>query len=237
MSLQKPFQRSAYPDQHPPQHDPRVIVRVAGALICGFAVLAAAAFVVRNDLYKWIAGAAEGSGLELVVGLVAEVGVLVLVGTAALLAAWTWVRDRRSFLTLAVAGVGVVGAYVTSEMIKLVIAEQRPCQALNIETVLTCPAAGDWSWPSNHATIAAAFATACVLTAPRTAWLVIPTAALIAASRVAAGVHYVHDVLSGLALGMLSVTLIIIILRPLSKYLSRLPLSTQTTTPGSKRQR
>src|SRR5699024_2357425 len=60
---------------------------------------------------------------------------------------------------------------------------------------------GDWSWPSNHAVLAAAFATACILVVPRLAWFALPLALAIAASRVAAGVHYVHDVLSVPALG------------------------------------
>jgi membrane-associated phospholipid phosphatase len=53
--------------------------------------------------------------------------------------------------------------------------------------LLTCPGAGDWSLPSNHATLAAALATAVVVVQPRLwAWAV-PIAALVAASRVAAG--------------------------------------------------
>ena len=144
----------------------------------------------------------------------AEVGVLALVGSAALLAAWSWLRDRRAFLTLTSAGIGVVGAYATSEFVKLLVEEQRPCRALDVQTVLACPGMGDWSWPSNHATIAAAFAAACIFTLPGSAWFVAPVAALIAASRVAAGVHYVHDVLAGLALGLLGVAIAVAIMRP-----------------------
>lgn len=187
-------------------------------------MMAAVAFLVRNDLYTEVASAAAGSAMESSVGLVAEAGVLVLVATAGLLAAWTWLRERHSFLILASAGVGVVGTYATSEVVKLLIAAQRPCRTLDIETVLTCPAVGDWSWPSNHATIAGGFATACILVAPRTAWLVVPVAALIAASRVAGGVHYAHDVLSGLALGVLGVTIAVIVLRPLRARLAQVPL-------------
>ena len=97
---------------------------------------------------------------------------------------------------------------------KLLVEEQRPCRALDVQTVLACPGMGDWSWPSNHATIAAAFAAACIFTLPGSAWFVAPVAALIAASRVAAGVHYVHDVLAGLALGLLGVAIAVAIMRP-----------------------
>src|SRR5699024_10637512 len=74
---------------------------------------------------------------------------------------------------------------------------------------LSCPGGGDWSWPSSHAALAAAFAAACILVVPRLAWFALPLALAIAASRVAAGVHYVHDVLSGLALGALVVAAVV----------------------------
>jgi membrane-associated phospholipid phosphatase len=188
--------------------------RAAWGLAGFLALLSIVTFFARDDLYASVAAAASGSVLEAVVGMVAEVGALALVGTAALLAAWSWFRDRRAFLTLSSAGIGVVGAYATSELIKLLVQEQRPCRALDVQTVLACPAVGDWSWPSNHGTIAAAFAAACFFTFPRSAWFVTPIAALIAASRVAAGVHYVHDVLAGVALGMLGVTIAVAIMRP-----------------------
>lgn len=188
--------------------------RVAWGLTGFFALLSAVTFFARDDLYASLAAAASGSVFESVVGMVAEVGVLALVGSAALLAAWSWLRDRRAFLTLTSAGIGVVGAYATSEFVKLLVEEQRPCRALDVQTVLACPGMGDWSWPSNHATIAAAFAAACIFTLPGSAWFVAPVAALIAASRVAAGVHYVHDVLAGLALGLLGVAIAVAIMRP-----------------------
>lgn len=187
--------------------------RVAWALGGLLALLSAATFFARDDLYASAAAAASGSEWEAVVGIVAEVGVLTLVGSAAVLAVWGWLRDRRAFLTLASAGVGVAGAYATSELVKLLVEQQRPCRAVDVQTVLACPGVGDWSWPSNHATVAAAIAAACFFTLPRSAWFVAPVAALIAASRVAAGVHYVHDVLAGLALGLVGVTIAVALLR------------------------
>lgn len=184
--------------------------------------LAAAATVpLRDRLYLSVAQTVEASFLGPVAGLVADKGLLVLVGFTAALAVWLWRSDRRGFGTLAVGGLGVVSAYLSSELIKLVVTEPRPCRALGIETVLECPEVGDWSWPSNHSVIAASFATACILAAPRLIWLVAPLAAVLAFSRVAAGVHYVHDVLSGMALGVLVVSLVVAALLP---YVSRLPL-------------
>ncbi|MFD6894437.1 phosphatase PAP2 family protein, partial [Rhodococcus sp. NPDC060086] len=129
---------------------------------------------------------------------------------------------------LATGGIGVVGAYLLSEVIKLMVTEERPCRVLDVDTIMSCPEVGDWSWPSNHSVIAAAFATACIIALPRAAWLAVPMAVLIAFSRVAAGVHYVHDVASGLALGTAVVALVVVVLQPVGR---RLPRSLATTHP------
>ncbi len=186
---------------------PRIVLGI-GVL----ALLALAAFVFRENLYRPIVGTTEASPIATLAGLVAESGLLVLIATAGILAAWSWLRARHTFWILVLAGVGVVAAYLASEGVKLLVAQERPCQALDVQTVLACPGAGDWSWPSNHSVIAAAFATACIVAVPRTARFVVPVAVTIAFSRVAAGVHYVHDVLSGLALGVLVVVLVTAVL-------------------------
>ena len=178
------------------------------------ALLALAALPVRETLYLTVVRAGGSSFLAPLVGLMADKGLLLLVATTAGVTVLTWVRDRAAFWTLVVAGVGTVAAYLVSEGIKLVVSEQRPCRVLEIDTVLACPPPGDWSWPSNHSVLAAAFATACVVALPRIRALVLPLAMVIAGSRVAAGVHYVHDVLSGLALGVLIVVLTVAVLRP-----------------------
>ncbi|MFD6856675.1 phosphatase PAP2 family protein [Rhodococcus sp. NPDC060090] len=171
------------------------------------ALLAVAAVPVRDELYLAIAQTFEASFLGSAAGIVADKGLLVLVATAGVLAVWSWLRDRRAFRTLVVAGVGVIAAYLLSEVIKLVVTEPRPCRTLGIATVLECPEIGDWSWPSNHSVIAASFATACVLAVPRMLWFVAPLAVVLGLSRVAVGVHYVHDVFSGMAWGVLVVSL------------------------------
>lgn len=191
-----------------------VALRPVGLVVGVLVLLSAATYTVRDPLYLTLAGAAGSSSLwGPVAGLVAEKGLLVLVAVTAWLVIRSWRRDRCVFWTLAAAGAGVVGAYVTSEAVKMLVAEERPCRALVVRTVLACPPPGDWSWPSNHAVIAAAFATACVVAAPRTAWFVVPVAVSIAAGRVLAGVHYVHDVAAGLALGVLGVVLVVLVAR------------------------
>lgn len=75
----------------------------------------------------------------------------------------------------------------------------RPC----MRSPWACPPLGDWSFPSNHAAIAAAAAVAILLTDRRLGAVAVPAALLMAASRVWIGVHYPHDVLIGLVTGAL----------------------------------
>lgn len=178
------------------------------------AALALATYPVRERLFTAVAGFAEGSALASAVASVADFGLLALVATAGVLAVWCWLRARRRFWLLALAGLGVITAYGLSEAVKPLVEQPRPCSVVDTVTVLNCPGGGDWSWPSNHAVLAAGFTTACILVVPRLAWLAVPLALAIAASRVAGGVHYVHDVLSGLALGALVVAAVVAVAWP-----------------------
>ncbi|MGC5660788.1 phosphatase PAP2 family protein [Micromonospora sp. WMMD723] len=107
-----------------------------------------------------------------------------------------------------VAPATVVLAYGCSELLKSLIDEERPCRGAVTILAAPCPPTGDWSFPSNHATIAGALATAVLLLSPRWGLLAAPLALLAAFSRVFVGVHYPHDVLAGLLLG-LAVTLLV----------------------------
>ncbi|WP_410537285.1 phosphatase PAP2 family protein [Streptomyces sp. KL2] len=139
-----------------------------------------------------------------------EGGLLVLL---ALLAAACW-RVRRAepgvLARALLGGAAVAVAYGASEAVKLTVREERPCRAVAgaPAPIAPCPEPGDWSFPSNHATIAAAAAVAVVLAWRATAWLVLPLAALTAFSRVFIGVHYPHDVAAGALLGAAAVLLV-----------------------------
>ncbi|MET9020755.1 phosphatase PAP2 family protein [Actinopolymorpha sp. NPDC004070] len=124
----------------------------------------------------------------------------------AVLFVFAWWRSRRGDargVALAVlAPVTTVVAYAVSEVAKSFLREERPCRAVAaVVTLAPCPVSGDWSFPSNHATIAAAAAVGLVLAWQRLAWLVVPLALLLGATRVYLGVHYPHDVAAGLVLG------------------------------------
>ncbi|MEV4845161.1 phosphatase PAP2 family protein [Micromonospora matsumotoense] len=107
-----------------------------------------------------------------------------------------------------VAPATVVLAYGCSEVLKSLVDEDRPCRGAATILAGQCPPVGDWSFPSNHATIAGALATAVLLLSPRWGLLAAPLALLAALSRVFVGVHYPHDVLAGLLLGV-AVTLLL----------------------------
>ena len=212
---------------------PRTVLLIALGTVLLLGALALAAWPTRGGLFERAAGGTAGSSLAGFAGLVADKGLLALVAATGCLVLFTWLRDRPRFWLLAAAGVGTVGAYAVSEMVKLLVTEARPCHVVDVATVLACPAPGDWSWPSNHSTIAGALAVACLLVAPRLWPVVLPLALAVAGARVAAGVHYVHDVASGLALGVLVTTLVGVGLHAAAQRVTR--RSTSRRSPGARR--
>jgi len=132
-----------------------------------------------------------------------ELGLL-LFGVLFVVAWWRARRgDPRALAISVLAPLATAVAYVCSEALKSVIDEERPCRAVSgaLKPLVECPAYGDWSFPSNHSTIAGAAAIGLVLAWPRIAALTVPMAVLMAASRVFVGVHYPHDVAVGLVFG------------------------------------
>ena len=95
-------------------------------------------------------------------------------GLFAVLMVLGWWRARRESPGAALAALAaplvVVVAYGVDLGVKLLVREDRPCRSLRVVTLEACPAPGDWSFPSNHAAIAAAAAiapAATTATAPR----------------------------------------------------------------------
>ncbi|MFD7920963.1 phosphatase PAP2 family protein [Streptomyces sp. NPDC059740] len=130
-------------------------------------------------------------------------------GLFALLMVFAWWRARRAgrpMVPVYAVPVVVVLSYAANDLFKSLVDEQRPCQVLHVATVQPCPPLGDWSFPSNHATVAAAAAVALLLIDRRVGLLTVPVALLMAASRVWVGAHYPHDVLAGLVIGALAAT-------------------------------
>jgi membrane-associated phospholipid phosphatase len=138
--------------------------------------------------------------------------VLGLLGLAGLLA-WAGWRRRRDALLV---GVGAVLAYLASEAIKLVVDEERPCRVFReLTTWAACPPGDDWSFPSNHATVAGALAAGVALLAPRLGPVAVVAAIAVAGMRVVIGVHYPHDAVAGLLLGSaVTVAVLVVARRP-----------------------
>lgn len=147
---------------------------------------------------------------------ISQYGIVVLAGLFAVGLFRARQRGVRPFARGVAAGLGVVAAYASSEVLKVLVSELRPCHNFAERTLVTCPGTTDWSWPSNHAAIAVAIAVAIVTMAPRLGLLAFLLAALIAVSRVIVGVHYFHDVLAGALIAAITVALVVRLATPLT---------------------
>jgi undecaprenyl-diphosphatase len=94
---------------------------------------------------------------------------------------------------------GIVGLLIY-KLLKHTLARERPfIRHPNI--TLAMPPLDRYSFPSGHTLHAVAFSWQAVVWFPGLAWVLIPVASLIAASRVVLGLHYPSDVLAGGAIG------------------------------------
>ncbi|WP_445402041.1 phosphatase PAP2 family protein [Streptomyces sp. LE64] len=140
-----------------------------------------------------------------------EAGIVVFV---VLFVAAAWRVRRASDRVLAAALLAPVAtgvAYLLSELLKTVFDQDRPCRTVAgaAASLVACPERGDWSFPSNHATIAGASAVTLALVRRGLVWVTVPLALLLAFSRVFVGVHYPHDVAAGLLLGAVVAPLVL----------------------------
>jgi undecaprenyl-diphosphatase len=161
---------------------------------------------IDAGLYRWVVDLAHRTPQPLndVIRFFSDYGLSVF----AVLMLFVWWQARPSdaarMATALSVPVTVVIAYLANDVVKMLFDEQRPCQTLHTVTVESCPALGDWSFPSNHAAIAGAAAVALLIAGRRApGWTALPVALLMAASRVWIGVHYPHDVVVGLTVGAL----------------------------------
>ncbi|MEV7734889.1 phosphatase PAP2 family protein [Streptomyces sp. NPDC088921] len=136
---------------------------------------------------------------------------------------WWFARrggDAAAVRALAVPVVVVV-AYGVDALMKLAVRENRPCQSLRVKTLEACPAPGDWSFPSNHAAIAAAAAVALLFVSRRLGAVAAVAALAMAVSRVWVGAHYPHDVVAGVLVGGLVALMAMLVLRRWSRSVDR----------------
>jgi undecaprenyl-diphosphatase len=160
---------------------------------------------IDAGLYRWVVDLAQRAPapVDETIRFFSDYGL----GLFAVLMLLAWWQARpadagRMAAALAVP-LAVVAAFLVNDGVKSLFDEQRPCRTLHTVTVETCPALGDWSFPSNHTAIAAAAAAALLVANRRLGLIALPLALLMAMSRVWIGVHYPHDVLAGFVLGLL----------------------------------
>ncbi|GHC57700.1 phosphatase PAP2 family protein [Streptomyces cinnamoneus] len=141
-----------------------------------------------------------------------------------MLLGWWQARNRHPEQAAQALAVPVitVGAFTISSLLKLLVREARPCQSLHVVTLEACPAPGDWSFPSNHATLAAAAAVALWFVSTRLGAIAAAFALAMAASRVWVGAHYPHDIAAGLAVGALVAAVLSVLVRSYAPVLSRI---------------
>lgn len=98
----------------------------------------------------------------------------------------------------------VAGASIAVSMLKIGFGRSRPSALFDggVHEFVGFTLASGWeSFPSGHATVIAAVATALALIVPRLTPLFIGAALVVAAGRVVIGVHYPSDAIAGLLLG------------------------------------
>lgn len=114
----------------------------------------------------------------------------------------TLLASGRPRAAVDVAGAGLLG-WGVAQAIKPFVDRPRPYQAEDRHRLVSEPAGS--SWPSGHVAVAAAMTSALgPHLPPRARAAAIGTAAFVGVSRVYVGVHYVTDVVAGLAFGALS---------------------------------
>jgi membrane-associated phospholipid phosphatase len=107
---------------------------------------------------------------------------------------------RALFIFVVVAGSGIV-----TDVVKVICGRARPklLFADNFYGFTWGATQADyWSFPSGHATTAAALATALFLLWPRGLPLYVVAALLVMASRIILDAHYTSDVIAGAAIGV-----------------------------------
>ena len=151
-----------------------------------------------------------------------------LLGLLALYAWWDARRraDRAAMAAVAWLGIGTGVSVGLGLTLKQVFTETRPCLAMHVATVAPCPGPTDYSFPSDHTTVAVALAAGLWLANRKLGLIAAALALLEGFSRVYLGQHYPHDVAAGLVLS----TLVLLAGWPLAhRPLTRLLAALETT--------
>lgn len=159
---------------------------------------------VDGPLYLDVAGFARNTPwLNTAMQAVTDIGLAAF--AVLMVLAWWRARGRGSAATARALAVpfAVVLAYIVNDLLKPVFNEARPCHAYpDAFRLATCDPITDYSFPSNHSAIVAAAAVGLYLVERRLGVIAAVCAVIVGFSRVYVGAHYPHDVLAGLAVGL-----------------------------------
>ncbi len=103
----------------------------------------------------------------------------------------------RTAIAMALTGAAGVALY---KWLKHLVVRERPFMT-HAGLVLGAAPLDRYSFPSGHTLHAVSFTWQAVAAFPELAWVLIPLALLVAASRVVLGLHYPTDVMAGAAIG------------------------------------
>ncbi|MBI2718240.1 MAG: phosphatase PAP2 family protein [Rhizobiales bacterium] len=158
------------------------------------------------QLTGWINGfAGRSAGLDWAMVVLARYSVYLLVFAVAI--RWFWNSNRARDRHVAIScGAAAAAGLVINQVILLAFDRVRPYD-LGITHLLIGPSA-DPSFPSDHATLAFAVAAMLLVKRDRFALAFTALAALLAVSRVYVGIHYLGDVVGGLAVGTVAALLV-----------------------------
>lgn len=176
----------------------RTVVAAVGTIGASYAAMRCEPLVTADRHVSSAIAVPRGRDADIAVAAATDLGsVFALTGLSGVLLA-----SGRWRAALDVAGAGAT-AWVAAQAIKPLVERPRPYQAEGRDRLVSEPAGS--SWPSGHPAVAAAMAASLTPRLPPAAKVVASgLAGFVAVSRVYVGVHYVTDVLAGLALGSLS---------------------------------
>ena len=179
---------------------------------------------MEHTLFRWINNlTVHTTWANGIVRFYAETGIVVF--AVLLVATYLHARakDDRQGLAIAIwAGGAALVAMGVGQLIGSSVDRARPYDALANVHVLVSRTT-DFSFPSDHATVAGAVAAGILLSNRRWGMVAAVAAVLMAFSRVYVGAHYPGDVLAGLALGAaVAIVGLFVVVPALRKILVRL---------------
>jgi undecaprenyl-diphosphatase len=173
---------------------------------------------VDDALTQWINGfAGGGGGLDAAMRIITSFGVPAMI--LLVVAQWWSPLPRRLHVRHAIvaAGLSCLVGFAVNQLILLFVHRARPYDA-GLTHLIVQPSA-EWSFPSDHATVAAAIAAAWGLhREPYRAIAFGVMAAAVGVSRIFVGTHYLSDVLGGFATAVAAAILVRALYHPGTRF-------------------